>query len=88
MRLLFGMSKPVLVGMINSLFNENFDPEQVDIRKENAKFVNDTLKVLEGDLFYNLNDHTNKTNSFHIELQTFKDGRMAIRIQNLELRFS
>jgi hypothetical protein len=87
MRLLFEMSTTVLVGMINSLFNENFDPKRVEVKRDNAKFVNESLEVIEGDIFFRVTDPSlsNRTNKFHIELQTFSDGSMAIRMLNYDL---
>jgi len=57
MRLLFDMSKETLVNMLNGLFDETFDPALVDITKENAKFVNEQLEIIEGDFFARVIEH-------------------------------
>ncbi|GHV11598.1 hypothetical protein FACS1894219_03000 [Clostridia bacterium] len=79
MRLLFDVSKPMLVTMLNSLFEKDFDPDFVEIRKESAKLVKDNLKVLEGDLFLRVTD-SDKPYYFHLEFQTNPDKTMAIRV--------
>ena len=81
MRLLFDMSKETLVNMLNGLFNETFDPELVDITKDNGKFVNEQLEIIEGDLFLRVFvPGSTKPYLFHIEFQTTEDGTMAIRV--------
>jgi predicted transposase/invertase (TIGR01784 family) len=81
MRLLFDMSKETLVNMLNGLFNETFDPELVDITKDNGKFVNEQLEIIEGDLFLRVFvPGGEKPLLFHIEFQTNEDGTMAIRV--------
>jgi predicted transposase/invertase (TIGR01784 family) len=86
MRLLFHMSKETLVNMFNALFNETFDPKQVTITKENAKFVNEQLEIIEGDLFLRVFLPGDKRPYlFHIEFQTGEDGTMAIRVLRYDL---
>ena len=81
MRLLFDMSKETLVKMLNGLFGETFDPARVDITKDNAKFVNEQLEIIEGDLFLRVFAPGGaKPDLFHIEFQTGEDGTMAIRV--------
>ena len=85
MRLLFDMSKETLVNMLNGLFGETFDPELVEITKENAKFVNEQLEIIEGDLFLRVTTPHEKPYLFHIEFQTNEDGTMAIRVLRYDL---
>ena len=87
MRLLFDMSKETLVNMLNGLFGEAFEPEFVEITKDNAKFVNEQLEIIEGDLFLRIFDQNepSKPNLFHIEFQTSEDGTMAIRVLRYDL---
>jgi len=86
MRLLFDMSKETLVNMVNGLFGETLDPALVDITKDNAKFVNEQLEIIEGDLFLRVFiPGSTKPNLFHIEFQTSEDGTMAIRVLKYDL---
>lgn len=78
------MSKPVLINMINNLFDENFEPENVDISKDNAKFVNEQLEVLEGDFFLRIIE-SSKPHLYHIEFQTFKDDSISVRILQYDI---
>ena len=80
MRLLFDVSKETLVNMLNGLFGEEIDPGQVEITKANAKFADEQLHIIEGDLFLRLNEPAVKPKTYHIEFQTNEDGTMAIRV--------
>jgi len=85
MRLLFDMSKETLVNMLNGLFNEKFNPDFVDIIKDNAKFVNEQLEIIEGDLFLRVTKSHARPYLFHIEFQTGEDKTMAIRVLRYDL---
>ena len=85
MRLLFDMSKETLVNMLNGLFGETFDPAAVEITKENAKFVNEQLEIIEGDLFLRVTTPPAKPHLFHIEFQTAEDKTMAIRVLRYDI---
>jgi len=85
MRLLFDMSKETLVNMLNGLFGETLDPALVDITKDNAKFVNEQLEIIEGDLFLRVTKPLVKPYLFHIEFQTAEDKEMAIRVLRYDL---
>ena len=85
MRLLFDMSKDTLVNMLNGLFGETFDPALVEITKDNAKFVNEQLEIIEGDLFLRITKPPAKPYLFHIEFQTGEDDAMAIRVLRYDL---
>jgi hypothetical protein len=53
----------------------------VTITKENAKFVNEQLEIIEGDLFLRVFIPGDTTpHLFHVEFQTSEDGTMAIRV--------
>ena len=85
MRLLFDMSKPVLVNMINNLFGERFDPDIVEISKDNGKFVNEQLNMLEGDFFLRIVESSGKPHLYHIEFQTFRDDTISVRILQYDI---
>ena len=76
---LFAVSKKVLITMMNSLFNENFDVKMTDITFENNEFVTDDYDIIRGDLFLKL-CRGKKPYHYHIELQTKNDSTMVIRM--------
>lgn len=76
---LFGVSKKVLIKMMNSLFNENFDINMTDVTFENNEFVSDEYDIIRGDLFLKIVNNE-KPNHYHIELQTKNDATMVIRM--------
>lgn len=86
MRLLFDMSKETLVKMLNGLFGETFEPALVEIIKDNAKFVNEQLEIIEGDLFLRVIEPGSvKPHLFHLEFQTDEDGTLAIRVLRYDI---
>ncbi len=76
---LFQVSDNLLVGMLNSLFGREFDPEKTEVEIGNNEFVTEELGILRGDLFLTLTGSENK-NRFHIEFQTVQDRGMVIRM--------
>ena len=81
MKHLFSVSKQTLVTMLNSLFNENFDPEQVEIIQTNSEFDDFNFKIIRGDLFFRITDGiTVKPFHYHLEFQTYRDRLIGIRI--------
>jgi len=81
MKHLFGVSKQTLVTMLNSLFNEDFDPEQVEIVQTNSEFDDFNFKIIRGDLFFRITDEMAvKPFHYHLEFQTRRDRLIGIRI--------
>lgn len=81
LKLLFSTSDKVLLGMLNSIFNENLSIENVKIIKSNNEFITQNLEDVKGDIFYEVIDSNYEKNlKFHIEFQTLKDNSMAIRM--------
>ena len=76
---LFNVSKKVLIGMMNSLFKENYDVENTDITFENNEFVTGDYDIIRGDLFLKISKEE-KPYHYHIELQTKNDDTMVIRM--------
>ena len=80
MCLLFKMSKPLTVNLINELFGYTFRPEDVlAIYYSNTEWVGDDLKRYVGDLHLRLVT-TQGIFRYHIEFQTLNDRTMAIRM--------
>lgn len=81
---LFTTSDKVLIKLLNAIFEENFNPNEVSVTITNSEFIDDTLDVLRADMIFNIfekgnsNFDKNKTN-YHIEFQTKNDNTMVIR---------
>jgi hypothetical protein len=76
---LFNVSAKVLINMLNSLFKENYTVETTAVSFASNEFVDDEYHILRGDLFLKLSD-ADKSNHYHIEIQTLNDDRMVIRM--------
>ncbi|MGL4849194.1 MAG: hypothetical protein ACRC28_09755 [Clostridium sp.] len=75
------VSKGLLLTFLNSLFNENFTEDEVEITVSNNEFITEKLEKLRADVFFRVQDIRNfsKTN-FHIEFQTLNDRTMIFRM--------
>lgn len=76
---LFTVSSKVLINMLNSLFKENYATESTEVSFGSNEFVDDDYHILRGDLFLKLRD-ADRSNHYHIELQTLNDDSMVIRM--------
>ena len=85
LKFLFNSSEKVLVKLLNSIFDEDFNEDEVSVTITNSEFVEDTLEILRGDMFFKIFDKSNddfekhKTN-YHLEFQTKNDNTMIIRM--------
>jgi len=79
MKVLFKLSKKVMVNLLNALFDEDYDYKKVSIEYSNTEFVDDEFERLYGDIFITVRTE-NKSFSYHIEFQTLNDNSMAIRM--------
>ncbi|MGM9535173.1 MAG: hypothetical protein ACI3VR_07970 [Intestinibacter sp.] len=81
---LFTTSDQVLIKLLNAIFEENFNPNEVSVSITNSEFIDETLDVLRADMIFkvfekgNSNFDKNKMN-YHIEFQTKNDNTMVIR---------
>ncbi|MGL4875383.1 MAG: hypothetical protein ACRC30_12105, partial [Clostridium sp.] len=75
------VSKGLLLTFLNSLFNENFTEDEVEITVSNNEFITEKLEKLRADVFFRVQDirSLSKTN-FHIEFQTLNDRTMVFRM--------
>ncbi|MDO5011615.1 MAG: hypothetical protein Q4E31_12380, partial [Intestinibacter bartlettii] len=85
LKFLFNSSEKVLVKLLNSMFDENFNEDEVSITITNSEFVEDTLEILRGDMFFKIFDKSNKDfekhkMNYHLEFQTKNDNTMIIRM--------
>src|SRR5665648_703982 len=65
--------------MLNSLFKENYEAEATEVSFGSNEFVDDEFNILRGDLFLKLSN-ADKSNHYHIEIQTLNDDSMVIRM--------
>ena len=61
---LFNVSKKVLIGMMNSLFHEDYDIDSTEVTFENNEFVTDDYDIIRGDLFLKISND-NKPYHYH-----------------------
>jgi hypothetical protein len=51
LKFLFSTSKKVLVNLLNGIFGESFNSDEVNLSVSNNEFVMDTFETLRGDVF-------------------------------------
>ena len=64
---------------------KNFKEDEVSVTITNSEFVEDTLEILRGDMFFKIFDKANKDfekhkMNYHLEFQTKNDNTMIIRM--------
>jgi hypothetical protein len=77
-KLLFEVSKDLLVKTLNALFKTDFDVESIDIDKIATELVTDDFDLLHADIFIKITQDKENPHIFHIEIQTKPDD-MAFR---------
>ncbi|MGL4772586.1 MAG: hypothetical protein ACRC2K_03385, partial [Clostridium sp.] len=80
LKFLFSTSKKVLLKLLNGVFEENFNIDEVELTVSNNEFVEDDLGVLRGDMFFDIINHDINKISYHIEFQTKNDNTMVVRM--------
>lgn len=81
---LFTTSDKVLIKLLNAIFEENFNPNEVNVSITNSEFIDDTLDVLRADMIFKVfekgnNKFDKNKMNYHIEFQTKNDNTMVIR---------
>ncbi|MGL4876141.1 MAG: DUF4351 domain-containing protein [Clostridium sp.] len=79
LKYLFSTSNKVLVKLLNGLFDENFEENEVNVSVSGNEFIEDSLEILRGDMFYKALHKNGKDINYHIEFQTKNDSTMVIR---------
>ncbi|MGL4848659.1 MAG: coiled-coil domain-containing protein [Clostridium sp.] len=79
LKFLFTTSNRVLIKLLNGLFNENFNEDEVNISISGNEFIEDNLDTIKGDMFYTALKKNNEKINYHIEFQTKNDSSMVIR---------
>ncbi len=82
MKNMFSVSNAVLIRMLNSLFEEDYDPENTEISLTNNEFVLEYrgYDIIKGDVFLRLQKAHKKAYHYHIDFQTLYDRDMVIRM--------
>ena len=81
MKHLFTVSKETLVAMLNSLFDEAFKADDVEIIQTNSEFDDSGFKIIQGDIFFRIGGKiAGKPCHFHVEFQTRRDRLIGIRV--------
>ncbi|WP_298126327.1 hypothetical protein [uncultured Clostridium sp.] len=80
LKVLFSTSNKVLVKLLNGIFDEKFDVDEVELTVSNNEFVEDDLGILRGDMFFDILNKNHNKASYHIEFQTKNDNTMVIRM--------
>lgn len=80
LKFLFSTSKNVLVKLLNGIFEEDFNIDEVELTVSNNEFVEDDLGILRGDIFFDILESNKNKVTYHIEFQTKNDSTMVIRM--------
>jgi len=80
LKFLFSTSNKVLINLLNGVFEENFNVDEVSLTVSNNEFIEDTLDVLRGDMFFKISHDESKKVSYHLEFQTKNDNTMVVRM--------
>jgi hypothetical protein len=86
-KLLFEVSKDLLVKTLNALFKTDFEIDSLDIDKIATELVTDDFDLLHADIFIKITQDKENPHIFHIEIQTKPDD-MAFRTLEYALRKS
>jgi len=60
LKFLFSTSNKVLINLLNGVFEENFNVDEVSLTVSNNEFIQDTLDVLRGDMFFRISHDESK----------------------------
>ena len=80
LKFLFSTSKKVLVNLLNGIFEENFNADEVNLSVSNNEFIMDTFETIRGDVFFDILNNESEKISYHLEFQTRNDSTMVIRM--------
>lgn len=77
---LFSTSNKVLINLLNGIFDENFNENEVNISVSNNEFIKNNFDVIIGDKFFEISNSNNKKIYYHLEFQTKNDNTMVVRM--------
>jgi len=63
MKVLFRLPKKLNIQLINRLFGENFNSDEVEIHYGNSEFIKDDFNRISGDLFFSIR-HSSHINQY------------------------
>ena len=76
LKFLFSTSEKVLINLLNGVFDENFNENEVKVSVSNNEFVDSELNIIRGDVFFNILKKSRDKVNYHIEFQTKNDNTM------------
>lgn len=76
---LFNVTHKVLLDMLNSIFDTEYNIDNITLTGEDSEFVTPNYDLLRGDLLFKV-DTDKEEIHYHIELQTRQDESMVIRM--------
>ena len=87
LKLLFNVSKSTLINAINGLFNEKYNPVDVDISisKTATEYVKNNLDIIRADLFIQV-IADGITRDYHLEFQISADNSMIFRMLEYDIQ--
>ena len=88
LKYLFSTSNKVLIKLLNGVFDENFNEDEVSLTVANNEFIEDTLEVIRGDMFFEISSNDNKKACYHLEFQTKNDNTIFKSSEFLIFLFS
>lgn len=80
LKFLFSTSNKVLINLLNAIFDEDFKENEVELTVSNNEFIEDTLGVIRGDMFFDILKKDHNKVSYHLEFQTKNDNTMVVRM--------
>ena len=80
LKYLFSTSNKVLINLLNGIFDEDFEEDEVNLTVSNNEFIEDTLDVIRGDMFFEISKLDNQRACYHLEFQTKNDSTMVVRM--------
>ena len=84
LKLLFNLSKPTLINVINGLFGENYTiNDDVGVVKTSTEYVKQSLDIIRADLFLRVTTKE-KSYDYHVEFQLTTDN-MIIRMLEYDI---
>ena len=60
LKYLFSTSNKVLINLLNGIFDEDFAEDEVSLTVSNNEFIEDTLDVIRGDMFFEISKINNQ----------------------------
>ena len=80
LKFLFSTSHKVLINLLNGVFEESLNADDVELTITSNEFIDEDLGVYIGDMFFSILKSNSEKLSYHLEFQTKNDNTMVIRM--------